>query len=218
MKSLTPFIAAITLGLASVFGQGEQPSATPMEETPSTTAAETPAAAPEVETTASPAMSPTPSATASPAATPTKSAASTKTTKTASPTAMASGKKMSVEAALKDNENRWAQAHGKQGLPAVEAMVADDFVGVSSRGKIQNRRGMLAEMKRDKDTYTYGKNEKLDVHRYSNDVAVVVGKYREKGTGKDGKAFDRTFLFTDTWVKQNGSWKCVASQANLATK
>ena len=125
---------------------------------------------------------------------------------------------MSVEAALKSNENRWATAHGKEGAAIVEGLVADDFIGVSSKGKIQNRRAMLAEMKKDKDTYTFAKNEKLDVHKYGNNVAVVVGKYREKGTDKDGKAFDRAYYFTDTWVERHGAWKCVASESMLATK
>ncbi len=74
-------------------------------------------------------------------------------------------------------------------------MVASDFMGVSSKGKIQSRRAMLSEMKGDKDTYTSDKNEKLEVRKYGNNMAVVIGTYREKGTGKDGKAFDRSYRF-----------------------
>src|SRR5437660_1334407 len=55
-------------------------------------------------------------------------------------------------------------------------------------------------------------NEKLAVHSYGPNMAVVVGTEREKGTGKDGKAFDRSFRFTDTWMLRNGQWQCVASQ------
>ena len=222
MKQLTPLIAMMALGLAaSVFAQEEQATATPMEEQPSTTIQESPAATPAVETTPTPMEKPSPAATASPAAKATKSpspAAAKAAAKAASPAPAPSGKRMSVEAAIKDNENRWATAHGKEGAPTVEAMVADDFIGVSSKGKIQNRRALLSEMKKDADTYTSSKNEKLDVHKYGDNVAVVVGKFREKGTGKDGKAFDRAYYFTDTWVERNGTWKCVASQATLATK
>jgi ketosteroid isomerase-like protein len=125
---------------------------------------------------------------------------------------------MSVEAALKDNENRWEAAIGKHDMAAVEAMVADDFAGVSSKGKVSNRRSVLSEMKKDKDTYTSAKNEKLDVHMYGASVAVVVGTSREKGTDKDGKAFDRSFRFTDTWLDRNGKWQCIASQINLVSQ
>src|SRR5947207_15907472 len=71
---------------------------------------------------------------------------------------------------------------------------------------------MLAEYKKDKDTYKSAKNERLNVKSFGPNVTVVAGRAREKGTGKDGKAFDRTFLFTDTWILRNGQWQCVASQ------
>src|ERR1022692_3177210 len=83
--------------------------------------------------------------------------------------------------------------------------------------KTTNWRAMLADMKADKDTYTSTKNEKLDVRMFGNGFAVVVGTAREKGSGKDGKAFDRAYRFTDTWVDRNGKWQCVASQASLVS-
>jgi hypothetical protein len=60
----------------------------------------------------------------------------------------------------------------------------NDFIGVNSKGKVQNRRAMLAEVKSDKDTYISTKTEKLDVHMYGPGVAVAVGTANEKGTGK----------------------------------
>ncbi len=71
---------------------------------------------------------------------------------------------------------------------------------------------MLADFKKDTDTYKLGKNEKLNVKAFGPNVMVVTGRAREKGTAKDGKAFDRTFLFTDTWMNRGGQWQCIASQ------
>lgn len=227
MKLLTSVIAITALGLATcAFAQEEEATSTPMEE-PSTTIEETPAPAPAVETTpnapekAAPAAASAPAAKAEKPASSTKAASTTKApSKAASPMAAPtpSGKKMSVEATLKDNENRWAASGLKHDMATVETMVADDFIGVNSKGKIQNRRALLGEMKNDKDTYTSAKNEKLDVRMCGKGVAVIVGTYREKGTGKDGKAFDRSYRFTDTWVERNGQWKCVAGQAMLLGK
>ena len=62
------------------------------------------------------------------------------------------------------------------------------------------------------------KNDKLNVRIYSPNVAVVTGSAREIGTGKDGKAFDRSYKFTDTWVARGGKWQCVASHAMLTSK
>ena len=224
MRLLTSLFAVIALSLcASAFAQEEETTtSTPAEEQPATTIEETPAApapAPAIETTPMPTERPapapamTPSAKAERSAAPASSPAAKKASSPA-PAAMSSpAKNMGVEATIKDYENRWAAAHGAAGLPSVEPLIADDFAGMSSKGKFTNRRSLISEMKNDKDTYTYGKNEKLDVHRYGTDVVVVVGKYREKGTGKDKQAFDRTFLFTDTWMMRKGAWKCIASQS-----
>jgi Domain of unknown function (DUF4440) len=52
---------------------------------------------------------------------------------------------------LKDNESRWSAAIAKHDIATIESMVAADFIGVNSKGKVQNRRAMLAEAKNDKE-------------------------------------------------------------------
>jgi ketosteroid isomerase-like protein len=212
MKFIMSLLAVTALSfVTSAFAQEESPSPTPAEN-PSTTIEEKPS------TTISP-EEPKSQKKEEPAAQKKETPPAPKKVAVATTAAPASGKKMSPDAALRDMENRWEGAIGKHDAATVEAMVADDFVGVSSKpgAKVQNRRAMLADMKADKDTYTSTKNEKLDVRMFGSGVAVVVGTAREKGTGKDGKAFDRSYRFTDTWVDRNGKWQCVASQAALVT-
>jgi len=55
--------------------------------------------------------------------------------------------------------------------------------------------------------------EEMTAHVYG-DAAVVTGVYREKGTYKR-KPYQRRGRFTDTWVKQKGTWQCVVSQSTL---
>jgi len=208
MKLITSLLGIAALSfVTSAFAQEESPSVAP-EEKASTTVQET--------TTPTPSATSTATAAESPAAKKKETAAAPSTT--ASPASEKPAKKMSVEAALKDNENGWEAAIGKHDTATVESMVADDFIGVSSKGKVENRRALLSEMKGSKDTYTSTKNEKLDVRMYGGGVAVVVGTAREKGTDKDGKAFDRTERFTDTWLDRNGKWQCIASQAMLVSQ
>ena len=56
-------------------------------------------------------------------------------------------------------------------------------------------------------------NEGLTVTVYGN-AAVVNGIYRETGTSK-GKSYLHHVRFTDTWIKQNNVWHCVASPSTL---
>jgi ketosteroid isomerase-like protein len=209
MKSIISFVVVISF-ITSAIAQEESPSPS-VEEKASATVEESPAASPTEHATATPAESP--------AAQKKETSAATTPKKEASPAAAkVPAKKMSVEAALKDNENRWEAAIAKHDTASIESLLASDFTGVSSKNKVQSRRALLSEIKGDKDTYVSTKNEKLDVHSYGGGVAVVVGTAREKGTSKDGKAFDKTYRFTDTWMERNGQWQCIASQNTLVTQ
>ena len=219
MKLIPSVLSLIALAFAIPLLAQEESASPASEETPSTSIEETaaPTAPPTPEKTAPANATASATATAAPRAAEKKptAAAETKPSAATAASAIPAGKKMNVQAAVKDSENRWAVALGKHDAAAVEAMVAADFIGVNPKGKVQNRRAMLAEMKGDKDTYTSNKNEKLDVRMYGPGLAVAVGTYREKGTGKDGKTFDRTYRFTDTWMDRGGHWQCIASHLAL---
>jgi len=214
MKIIIPFLTTVFLA-AMTFGQEESASpaestAPATEEKASATVEETPASK-ATEATA-PAPEKKAEAATSPKAAATAAAKTEATTSTAKPAAAAvpSGKKMSV----REMEEKWEASIPSHNLTTVQGFVASDFVGVSSQGKFVDKSSMLAEYKKDKDTYKSAKNEKLNVKSFGPNVTVVTGRAREMGTGKDGKAFDRTFLFTDTWILRNGQWQCVASQIN----
>jgi len=213
MKLITSLLGVVALTfVTSALAQEESPSASPEEKASTAvqeTTAPTPPVAPETRATATPAEQPATQKKEMPLkAAPEKSASPAAAKAAAAP----SGKKMSVEAALNHNENCWEAAFAKHDTVSVGSMVADDFVGVYFDGKVMTRSGVLAESKKDRDTYKSAVNEKLAVHTYGPNAAVVVGTAHEKGTGKDGKPFDRKLRFTDTWVERSGRWQCVASQ------
>ena len=215
MKIIILFLATVFLA-AMTFAQEESASpaestAPAIEEKASATVEETPASkateaiAPAPEKKAEAATSPKAAATAA-----AKTEATTSTAAKPASAAAPSGKKMSV----REMEEKWEASIPSHDFTTVQGFVASDFVGVSSQGKFVDKSTMLAEYKKDKDTYKSAKNEKLNVKSFGPNVTVVTGRARENGTGKDGKAFDRTFLFTDTWMLRNGQWQCVASQIN----
>lgn len=222
MKIIVPLFASLFLA-ATTFAQEESPaptesSAPASEEKASATVETKPDAAP-AESTA-PAKKAEPVVASSPAKAAKKEA--TATTATAAKPA-ATGEKPAAAAAaapkmnaknmsVKDMENAWEASVAKHDYSTVDGFLAADFSGVSSKNKFVGRSDVLSEAKRDKDTYKTAKNEKLNVKMYGNNVAVVTGRAREIGTGKDGKAFDRTYLYTDTWMMRGGKWQCIASQ------
>jgi ketosteroid isomerase-like protein len=127
-------------------------------------------------------------------------------------------KKSTPEATLRDIEDKWEASVMKHDQSVAQAYVADDFRGISSKGKVMKKSDLLAELKKDTDTYTSTKNSKVDVRVFGGQFAVATGVSTEEGKSKDGTAFKRSFRWTDSWVERNGKWQCVASQAMLVSK
>lgn len=225
--ALTAFVVA-TAPLAWGQEEGETPAPTP--ETTLPEQAEPPATDPSVSVTTEKSESAAPEKSSSPAAAkssspaaPTKASSPAKTsspasTKPAATAAVMPTKKSTPEATLRDIEDKWEASIALHDPSVAQAYLADDYRGVNSKGKVMNKSSLLAEIKKDTDTYTSAKNGKMDVRVYGGKFAVVMGTSTEVGKSKDGKPFKRSFRWTDAWVDRNGKWQCVASQAMLLSK
>jgi uncharacterized protein (TIGR02246 family) len=124
----------------------------------------------------------------------------------------------SVASKLKNLESHWEAALLTHDASAIEKMVADDFIGTSSSGKQGDKATLLAEAKRDTNTYTSAVSSDMTVRTFGPNVAVVTGIAKETGKTKGGKTFSHSYRFTDTWVERNGEWQCVAAHAMALPK
>jgi cytoskeletal protein RodZ len=210
--ALTAFVLA-TAPLAWAQEEASTPAPTPDTSAPETS--ESPAANPSVSvSTEKPASSP---AADKPVVAP-KSAPSAATKPAPKTSAVMPTKKSTPEATLRDIEDKWEASFMLHDPSVAKAYLANDYRGVSSKGKVMNKSSLLAEMKSDTDTYTSAKNGNMDVRVFGGQFAVVMGTSTEAGKGKDGKAFKRNFRWTDAWVLRNGNWQCVASQSMALSK
>ena len=126
--------------------------------------------------------------------------------------------KGSMESQLKEIENKWEAAFQSRDAKAVEEILADNYVLTTPKGKVLNRRAALKDFKKDTDKLDKSSNSKVIVHPINQDAAVVTGMSRETGKDKSGKAFDRSYRWTDTFVNHNGKWQCVASHVTLVAE
>jgi ketosteroid isomerase-like protein len=126
----------------------------------------------------------------------------------------AAGDAKAVEAKIKELSELWGKAMMQKDPTVLDPIIADDFVGTNSKGKVSSKKEMYAAMKADTDTYTSATDNDLKVHMFGNDVAVATGSSTEKGKTKDGKEFTRTYQWTDTWLQRGGKWQTIASQSN----
>ena len=116
---------------------------------------------------------------------------------------------------LKQMEDAWAKALLNKDQAAIGSMVADDFAGITSKGKHQNKAQLLDEIKTSTDTVSASMNDSMDVHIYASNLATVCGTSTEKGKDKDGKAYNRSYGWVDTWMERNGKWECIGEAAML---
>src|SRR5947207_14856364 len=183
------------------------PEATASDPSVSVTTEKTASPAPKSEAPASPSKSSSPAATkSSPSATPSASS---------SPAAVMPTKKSTPEATIREVEDKWEASVMKHDSSVAQAYLADDFRGVSSKGKLMSKSNLLSEIKKDTDTYSSTKNDKVDVRVFGGQFAVASGISTEVGKAKDGQAFKRSFRWTDVWLLRKDKWQCVASQAML---
>ena len=112
-------------------------------------------------------------------------------------------------------ENRWLESQKTNNPDLVAPLLADKFVTTSAEGKLQSKEQMLAGTRKRK----YSSVEYLDVHvSVFGNTAIATGVYQGKGTD-DGKPFDETERWTDTWVKMpGGKWLCVADHNSPISK
>jgi len=113
-------------------------------------------------------------------------------------------------------ENAWNQAELTNDGPAVQLLLADDFVMTTAEGTLYNKAQIIASV-RDKSYQPEAlQSSDMVVHAHGT-TAVVTGAYYEKGVDK-GKPWERRGRFTDTWIFTNGRWQCVASQFSVKPK
>ena len=182
------------------------PTSTPK---PIPTAAAAPTATPTPKATPSPTAKPTPEPTPKPKPTPTP---------TPIPAPEVTESEGGSSSTLKELEERWEASLLTHDTTAIEKLVAEDFVGTSSSGKLGDKATLLAGAKSDRSVYKTAASGDLSVHSYGPNIAVVVGTSKETGKDSAGKSFSRAYRFTDTWVERNGEWQCVAAQAMALPK
>ena len=117
------------------------------------------------------------------------------------------------EIQIRQLERAWNQAEMKQEIGAVDNLVADSLVYTDYDGTFMNKKEYMKWVVDPDQKADHLYDEGLSVQVYGN-AAVVAGIYRETGTNK-GKPYVVRSRYTDTWIKRNGVWQCVASQSTL---
>ena len=113
-----------------------------------------------------------------------------------------------VEQELMQLERDWCAADVKNDAAVFQRILSDDYTGVSSQsGKLTGKADYLAQLKTSKTTQCDVDMMRVRIY---GDTAVVTGRTTVKSNSFSGQS-----MWTDTWVRRNGAWQCVASQGTV---
>jgi ketosteroid isomerase-like protein len=110
-------------------------------------------------------------------------------------------------------EKQWSDAELNHDPVSLGKLMAEDFIFTEPDGSVMHKTEEVA-FTADPDAHfdiLESRDLKVQVH---GDAAVVTGAVHEKGT-YHGKTFEHRGRITDTWIRENGSWLCIAAHFSI---
>jgi ketosteroid isomerase-like protein len=121
-----------------------------------------------------------------------------------------------VAAQLEQIEHTWAAAEVKADAGMIAPYLDETMVQTNPDGSVSPRKEVLAGIAKGDPTLKAVDLADMKTQSYGN-AAVIMGNYTERREA-GGKRTATSGRFTDTYVRRNGKWKCVASHDSVAVK
>jgi len=106
-------------------------------------------------------------------------------------------------------ENKWVDALVKSDAATLDSIFAESYVDTDEHGHRSDKQAVFSDLKSGHLHIASIKLSDMLVQLYG-DAAVVIGTAAQVGNFK-GQPLTPTIIFTDTFIKQNGKWRAVAS-------
>jgi ketosteroid isomerase-like protein len=114
---------------------------------------------------------------------------------------------------LLDLESKMAQAWVQRDAQTLEQILADDYTLAGTGDALIGKGQYLAGLDNPEFRTTSAIVNDLRIRVYG-DAAVVTGRAIYQGRSKKRGSYVRRFRFTDTFVRHDNTWKCVAMHAS----
>ena len=116
-----------------------------------------------------------------------------------------------AELYITDSERKWAESVASGDQSVIERILADDFVGVDTKGQLYDKAKMVAETADGPKFFASNRLNEIKI-RFYGDTAIAQGNESwERRNGERGR-----FVWTDTWLRRNGLWQIVAAEDLVA--
>jgi len=116
--------------------------------------------------------------------------------------------------ALINLENHWVDALVKADTATLNSIFVDTYVDTDEHSHRSDKQDVLSVLKSGELKIASIKLSDLHAYVYG-DAAVVTGSALQAGNFK-GQPLTAAIIFTDTFIRQNGKWRAVASHRSAA--
>jgi len=113
-------------------------------------------------------------------------------------------------------EKLWNQAYKVGDTKALASILDNQLVLVEDDGSLKSKADFLSSIKGTSANEEQVAPESLTVRVFGN-TAIAIGVIGVKAK-QGGKTVTRRERFIDTWIKKNGTWVCIATDATPMTK
>lgn len=119
------------------------------------------------------------------------------------------------EQELRERLREWDAAYSRRDTQSLSRILADDFIYTNAFGAVLNKaQYIMATIKApDMTLETSASSEDVRVRVYG-ETAVVTSSGKQRGQPLNRDPAVR-YRYTDVWVRQQGRWQAVASQATF---
>ena len=113
-------------------------------------------------------------------------------------------------------ERLWNQAYKAGDAKALASILDSQLVLVEDDGSLRTKADFLSSITAPTSNEEQVAPESLTVRVFGN-TAIAIGVIGVKAK-QNGKVVTRRERFIDTWIKKNGTWVCIATDATPMTK
>jgi ketosteroid isomerase-like protein len=107
----------------------------------------------------------------------------------------------------------WNDAWLQNDMPAVEKLMANDYIYIAPEGSVMDRRRILEIIRSPTYQLHDGTRTEVAVKALGNDAAAIVHRWRGSGTF-DGEPFRDDHRCTMVCSRQGGEWQVVLEQCS----
>ncbi len=111
-------------------------------------------------------------------------------------------------------EKDWSQAVISQDIPMLENILSEDIVYHTEEGEVLNRKEYIDNFIRNKRNIQSVEVDNMNVFFFEGNIAVVTGTSKEIGMDEDNTLVEYSGLWTNVWLRKDGTWQCIAGHGN----